>query len=158
MMVRTAAQYSRIAAVYERAAADDTLPPQPRVAFAKKASWFRMLAQIEAAKQAAVLSATPDPTGNMRNGPKFAPGKENLARMSSSNGPTLAERLSRPGVVRGVSPVGFLTRDILSRNRVADGATPGIFAVETTIEPSLTGQGVFGCNSRSRTWRKPDVI
>jgi hypothetical protein len=50
----TSAQHSQIAAAYERAAADEKLPPQPRAGFAKKARWFRMLAEIAAAKEAAV--------------------------------------------------------------------------------------------------------
>jgi hypothetical protein len=54
-MVRTAAQYAWIAAIYESAAKDLALPSQPRAAFAKKASWFRMLAQIEAIKAGAAL-------------------------------------------------------------------------------------------------------
>jgi hypothetical protein len=54
-MVLTAPQYSQITATYEHAAADWTLPPQPRAAFAKKASWFRMRVQITAAKQAMAL-------------------------------------------------------------------------------------------------------
>src|SRR5262245_46727566 len=54
-MVLTALQYSQIAATYEHAAADGILPPQSQAAFAKKASWFRMRAQIAAAKQAATL-------------------------------------------------------------------------------------------------------
>ena len=54
-MVLTALDYSQIAATYAHAAADWTLPSQPRAAFAKKASWFRMRAQIAAAKQAMVL-------------------------------------------------------------------------------------------------------
>jgi hypothetical protein len=49
----TSAQHSRIAAAYERAAEDETLPPQPRAGFATKARWFRMVAQIAAAKEAA---------------------------------------------------------------------------------------------------------
>jgi hypothetical protein len=53
MMGLTSAQHSQIAAAYERAAKDETLPPQPRAGFAKKALWFRMLAQIGAAKEAA---------------------------------------------------------------------------------------------------------
>ena len=137
-MVRTAAQHSRIAAVYERAARDETLPPQARAAFANKGSWFRMLAQIEAAKAAAALSATPDPTAKKRNSPKFNSEKENVARInsSSSHGPTLAESSRGPTVVRGVNPVGFLTREILRRSRVADGATPGDFGDGgRTIEP-----------------------
>ena len=49
----TSAQHSQIAAAYERAAEDEILPPQLRAGFAKKARWFRMLAQIGAAKEAA---------------------------------------------------------------------------------------------------------
>jgi hypothetical protein len=49
----TSAQHSQIAAAYERAAEDEALPPQPRAGFAKKALWFRMLAQIGASKEAA---------------------------------------------------------------------------------------------------------
>jgi len=62
-MVLTAPEHSQVAAAYERAARDETLPVQARSAFAKKASWFRMLAQISAAKQAgaaiAAKSGTP---------------------------------------------------------------------------------------------------
>jgi len=47
----TSAQHCQIAAAYERAAQDQTLPPQPRAGFAKKAQWFRMLAQIGTAKE-----------------------------------------------------------------------------------------------------------
>jgi hypothetical protein len=54
-MVLSAPQYSQIAATYEHAAADLTLPPQPRAAFANKASWFRMRAQIATVKQAMAL-------------------------------------------------------------------------------------------------------
>jgi hypothetical protein len=54
-MVLTALDYSQIAATYAHAAADWTLPPHSRAAFAKKASWFRMRAQIAAAKQATAL-------------------------------------------------------------------------------------------------------
>jgi hypothetical protein len=56
-MVLTAPQHSQVAAAYERAARDETLPVQARSAFAKKASWFRMLAQISAAKQAGTAIA-----------------------------------------------------------------------------------------------------
>jgi hypothetical protein len=55
-IVLTALQYSQLAATYAHAAADRTLPPQPRAAFAKKADWFRMRAQIAAAKQARALA------------------------------------------------------------------------------------------------------
>ena len=53
MMGLTSAQHSQIAAAYERAAEDETLPLEPRAGFATKARWFRMLAQIAAAKEAA---------------------------------------------------------------------------------------------------------
>jgi hypothetical protein len=54
-MVLTASQYSQIAATYEHAAADLTLPPQPRSAFAEKAKRFRVLARMTAAKQSSHL-------------------------------------------------------------------------------------------------------
>jgi hypothetical protein len=54
----TSAHHSRIAAAYERAAADENLPSQLRAGFAEKARWFRMVAEIAAAKQAAVGEST----------------------------------------------------------------------------------------------------
>jgi hypothetical protein len=57
----TASQYSQIAATYEHAAADLTLPPQPRAAFAEKGRRFRMLAQMTAAKQAMAVSQNSSP-------------------------------------------------------------------------------------------------
>jgi hypothetical protein len=50
-MALTSAQYAQIAAAYERAAVDEGFPTQSRAAFVKKAGWFRMLAQIGAAKE-----------------------------------------------------------------------------------------------------------
>jgi hypothetical protein len=41
-----AEQYSQIAAAYDKAAADGSLPPQTRAAFARKADWFRVLARV----------------------------------------------------------------------------------------------------------------
>ena len=58
MMALTATQYSRIAIAYERAAEDETLPPQTRAEFAEKAEWFRLLAQVGAAKEAALGTGT----------------------------------------------------------------------------------------------------
>ena len=52
-MVLTAEQQSKIAKVYEHAAADMRVPPQHRAAFARKASWFRMLAQLKAEREKA---------------------------------------------------------------------------------------------------------
>jgi hypothetical protein len=46
-----AQQYLRIAEVYEKAAADKmATPEQHRVAFAHKAEWFRLRAQVRAMK------------------------------------------------------------------------------------------------------------
>jgi hypothetical protein len=45
-MPLTAGQHSLIAAAYDRAAFDVSLPAQTRAAFAKKADWFRLLACI----------------------------------------------------------------------------------------------------------------
>ena len=91
-MALTSAQYAQIAAAYERAVADEGLPRQSRAAFVKKASWFRMLAQIGAAKE----------IGAARSSASY--GNEKLPRMPSNiRGQTLTERLSR------VRPIGFLT-------------------------------------------------
>jgi hypothetical protein len=47
-MITTAQQYLRIAEVYEKAAADRTVTPeQHRAAFAHKAEWFRLRAQVK---------------------------------------------------------------------------------------------------------------
>jgi hypothetical protein len=56
-MVLTPEQHSQIATAYEKAAADEMMPRQQREAFARKASWFRMLALI-ATKKAAGEKAT----------------------------------------------------------------------------------------------------
>jgi len=90
-MALTSAQYAQIAAAYQRAVADEGLPTQSRAAFVKKASWFRMLAQIGAAKEIGARSSA-------------SYGSEKLPRMPSNiRGQTLTERLSR------VRPIGFLT-------------------------------------------------
>jgi hypothetical protein len=39
-------QHSHIAAAYDKAAFDTSLPAQTRAAFAKKADWFRLLARV----------------------------------------------------------------------------------------------------------------
>ena len=62
-MCLTAEQYSQIASAYEKAAADETRPSQLRTAFVKKAKWFRMLCQIDAAEKlspARAGEASPD--------------------------------------------------------------------------------------------------
>ena len=89
-MTLTSAQYAQIAAAYERAVADEGLPRQSRAAFVKKASWFRMLAQIGRAKEIGARSS--------------ASCEQKLPRKPSNiRGQTLTERLSR------VRPIGFLT-------------------------------------------------
>ena len=45
-MAFTPEQYRRIAETYEFAAADHTLPPAQRTAFAHKADWYRMLSRL----------------------------------------------------------------------------------------------------------------
>jgi hypothetical protein len=70
-MCLTPAQHSHIAAAYDRAAFDINLPAQTRAAFAKKADWFRLLANIGEKRERAnasvaepkSLGATADPFG-----------------------------------------------------------------------------------------------
>ena len=54
-MALTAEQHSRIAAAYDKAAADQMVPAPQRAAFASKAEWFRLLAHIAAKKKAKAL-------------------------------------------------------------------------------------------------------
>jgi len=97
-MVLTAAQRAQIAAAYERAASDETLPRQARAAFVNKASWFRMLAQIETAKEVGGRSSG----GKHLN--RAVCTYDKLPRVPlNMRGQTLAERLSR------AHPIGFLT-------------------------------------------------
>jgi hypothetical protein len=70
-MPLTPKQHSHIAAAYDKAAFDISLPAHTRAAFARKADWFRLLARIgekteRAARNASVakpkaLGATADP-------------------------------------------------------------------------------------------------
>ena len=59
-MAITVDQHSQIASVYDKTVADHMLPLEQRQAFARKASWFRMLARI-AAKRAAAANKHQDP-------------------------------------------------------------------------------------------------
>jgi hypothetical protein len=52
-----AEQHSQIAAAYDKAAADGSLPAQTRVAFAMKADWFRLLARVGEKRERAALIA-----------------------------------------------------------------------------------------------------
>ena len=99
-MVRTAAQYERIAAIYEVAARNPALPVQPRAAFGKKASWFRMLAQLEAIKAGAASAASAQRLQKNRNIPTLVGSP--------------AERLNCASMV--TKPIGFLTQTNVSKN------------------------------------------
>ena len=57
-MSLSAEQRSHIAAAYEKAAADPSLPAHTRRAFAKKADWFRLLACVGEKKERAALIAS----------------------------------------------------------------------------------------------------
>ena len=49
-------QHFHIAAAYDKAAFDTSFPAQTRVAFAKKADWFRLLARVGEKKERAALA------------------------------------------------------------------------------------------------------
>jgi hypothetical protein len=82
-MSLTAEQHSQIASVYEKAAADETLPSPFRTAFINKAKWYRMLRQIEEARLSAGIVLAIAET---------APKRRYLS---------LAEKLSRARAARG---------------------------------------------------------
>ena len=84
-MSLTAEQHSQIASVYEKAAADETLPSPFRTAFIKKAKWFQMLRQIEEARLSAGIVLAVAET---------APRRRYLS---------LAEKLSRARAARGIT-------------------------------------------------------
>jgi hypothetical protein len=62
-----AEQHCHIAAAYDKAAFDISLPAHTRVAFARKADWFRLLARVAEKRERATL-----PTDAARN-PQEAP-------------------------------------------------------------------------------------
>ena len=51
-----AEQHCHIAAAYDKAAFDISLPAHTRVAFARKADWFRLLARVGQKREQAVLA------------------------------------------------------------------------------------------------------
>jgi hypothetical protein len=55
-MPLTPGQHFHIAAAYDRAAFDISLPAHTRAAFAKKADWFRLLARVGEKKERAALA------------------------------------------------------------------------------------------------------
>jgi hypothetical protein len=91
-MTLTAEQHSQIAVSYERAAADRMVPLPQREAFARKASWFRMLARIEAKKQAAASKEGPA-SNSRRVAKKGEGGSGSVTRLVS---PLLLGRSRRP--------------------------------------------------------------
>ena len=56
-------QHSHIAAAYDKAAFDTSLPAHTRTAFARKAAWFRLLARVAEKKDQASLAKPKDPFG-----------------------------------------------------------------------------------------------
>jgi hypothetical protein len=57
-MCLTAKQRFQVAAAFEKAAADTSLPTHTRAAFARKADWFRLLACVGEKKDRAALLAS----------------------------------------------------------------------------------------------------
>ena len=55
-MFLSAEQHSLIAAAYDSAAFDVSLPAHTRAAFARKADWFRLLARVGEKKERAALA------------------------------------------------------------------------------------------------------
>jgi aminoglycoside/choline kinase family phosphotransferase len=52
-------QHSHVAAAYDKAAFDISLPAQTRAAFAKKADWFRLLARIDEKRERVARNGRP---------------------------------------------------------------------------------------------------
>jgi hypothetical protein len=98
-MILTVEQHLRIASVYDKAAADKMgIPPQQRVAFARKAKWIRMLARIKAKKDAAIATAVSKECRLQEVRPEAASEKQapsNGAQTPKARYETLAQRLER---------------------------------------------------------------
>ncbi len=60
MFLRPEQQF-HIAAAYDKAAFDTSLPAQTRTAFAKKADWFRLLARVGEKREQAAQQKAPEP-------------------------------------------------------------------------------------------------
>jgi hypothetical protein len=109
-MVLTPEQQLKIAAVYEKAAADKLgIPRQLRAAFARKAQWFRMCARIGAKKNVASIGKQPQ----LEARPEID--SESLCRLGgglavpNARRESIAERLQRARAQREPSP----PRDLL---------------------------------------------
>ena len=104
-MVLTAEQHLRIASVYDKAAADKMgTPPQQRVAFARKAKWIRMLARIQAKKDAAIATAVSKECRLQEARPEAASEKQapsNGAQTPKARFGTLAEQLEKARAAAG---------------------------------------------------------
>lgn len=119
-----AARHYLIAAAYERAAQDETSPPQPRSGFAKKARWFRMLAQIEAAKEGASAE-----TADIRS----FPGIQKAPLVSFG---FLAERLNHARATKGVFG-GCSNRNIQGQEQLNRHSGASVEAWEDDFLPRL---------------------
>jgi hypothetical protein len=60
MLLRPEQQF-HIAAAYDKAAFDTSLPAQTRAAFARKADWFRLLARVGEKRERAAHEAQESP-------------------------------------------------------------------------------------------------
>jgi hypothetical protein len=101
-MALTSEQQWKIAAVYEKAAADNmTVPSQQRAAFARKANWFRMLARIRARKEAAAALKERRPSESSREFASAAHALHPKAAVQEVAYQTLAERLKKARAVAG---------------------------------------------------------
>jgi hypothetical protein len=68
-MVLTPEQHWQIAAAYEKAASDYTVPPQHRKAFMRKAEWFHMLARLGAKQKLLAVPPNEQPASDSAEAP-----------------------------------------------------------------------------------------
>jgi hypothetical protein len=102
-VVLTAEQQWKVATAYESAAADTMgVPPQQRVAFARKARWFRTLARITAKKEAAAALKKTRPQEAWLEAISAKQGPSDAIWIPKAQYQTLAERLQR---MRAAVPV-----------------------------------------------------
>ena len=142
-MVLTASQYSQFAATYKHAAADLTLPPQPRAAFAQKAKRFRMLARMTAAKQAMAVSQNSSPlmepqryrplvgTDTPSSLPELELAKYNGCLVMEPA--TFSSLTSPPETGRVLKDILELSRDVQSRWAVRFGVGANMQSLERSL-------------------------
>ena len=80
-----AEQHSQIAAAYEKAAADGSLPAETRAAFARKADWFRLLARVGEKRQrlAVIAREAKRKAHELPPNPFLAPAKQRRWRFAA---------------------------------------------------------------------------